>query len=78
MSKKGEATNDADVFITPRQAAQMLELTEGTLAMWRHSKTHPLPFIRLGHQVVRYNLSDIQCFLAERTVRPQAKKGATK
>jgi hypothetical protein len=62
-----------DAILTPRQAADLLELTEATLAQWRYTGNHPLSFIRLNHQVVRYRLGDIQRFLQSHTVRPQAK-----
>ena len=78
MTKSNGATRPAGeaIFLTPRQAAAMLELTEGTLAAWRHSGTHPLPFTRLNHQIVRYALADVQRYLGAHTVRPQGKKGA--
>lgn len=78
MTKANGATRPAGeaIFLTPRQAAAMLELTEGTLAAWRHSGTHPLPFTRLNHQVVRYALADVQQYLSAHTVRPRAAKGA--
>ena len=77
MTKSNGAKIQAgeDVFLTPRQAAAMLELTEGTLAAWRHSCTHPLQFTRLNHQLVRYALADVQRYLSAHTVRPRKSSG---
>ena len=59
-----------DDILTCRQAADILGLTEATLAQYRHAKNHPLKFIRLNHQVVRYRRGDIRDYLRERTVAP--------
>lgn len=75
MTKTTEAAPPGeDLLLTSRQAADMLGLTEATLAQYRHAGNHPLVFIKLNHQVVRYRLRDIQKYLLTHTVRPRSKK----
>jgi predicted DNA-binding transcriptional regulator AlpA len=66
---------DDDVLLTSRQTADILGLAEVTLAQYRAAGDHPLKFIRLNHQVVRYRAGDIRQYLRERTVRPRVKRG---
>jgi predicted site-specific integrase-resolvase len=67
-----------DVLLTSREAADMLGLKESTLAQYRHAGNHPLKFVRLNHQVVRYRFSDIRRYLREHTVRPVSLNGGQK
>jgi len=49
------------------EAAAFLGLKTQTLASWASSGRYPLPFVKVG-RAVRYRLSDLEKFLADRTV----------
>jgi excisionase family DNA binding protein len=51
----------------PAQAAAYLGVEANTLAIWRCTKRYPLPYIKVG-RLVRYRKSDLDAFLASRTV----------
>ena len=53
-------------LLTQRQAAEMLALSERTLERFRVSGMGP-KFVRLGHSI-RYRLSDVEAWIASRTV----------
>jgi predicted DNA-binding transcriptional regulator AlpA len=53
-------------LLTQREAATLLQLSERTLERFRVSGTGP-KFVRLGRSV-RYSLSEIEAFIASRTV----------
>jgi predicted DNA-binding transcriptional regulator AlpA len=50
-----------------KAAAQFLQVSPGTLQVWRSTKRYPLPFVKIGRNV-RYRLSDLQAFVQSRTV----------
>lgn len=50
-----------------KQAAEFLGVQEQTLAAWRCNRKYPLPYIKVGRKI-RYRLSDLERFLASRTV----------
>ncbi|HEJ5823212.1 helix-turn-helix domain-containing protein [Pseudomonas aeruginosa] len=54
-----------ETLLTPEQAAQMLGLSVKTLATWRSTGRHALPFIRCGARI-RYRRSDLAAWLQER------------
>ncbi len=54
-----------DRLLSPREAAELLGVTEHTLAVWRSSKRYPLPYFCVGRGV-RYRPSDLEEFLASR------------
>lgn len=60
---------DADLapghFLTPAQAAQVLGLSAKTLATWRSTGRHALPYIRVGARI-RYRRSALDAWLADR------------
>ncbi len=58
----------APVFLKPAQAAKILEVSEGTLAIWRTERTVALDYCKIGG-AIRYELSDIIRFAAERKVK---------
>ena len=67
--KTNEAEGAAIARITllrPKRAAQLLGVTEGSLAVWRCTKRYPLRFIKVGRHI-RYRLQDIEDFLRLRT-----------
>lgn len=56
--------NPADL-LTPEQAAMVLGLSVKTLATWRSTGRHSLPFIRCGSRI-RYRRSELDTWLADR------------
>ena len=59
-----EAIQVVDENMTPEQAARLLNVKPGTLAVWRSTKRVPLPFFRIGGQV-RYQRSEIERFIKD-------------
>jgi predicted DNA-binding transcriptional regulator AlpA len=57
-----------DELLTGDQTAAKIGVEPQTLAVWRSTKRYGLPYIKVGH-LVRYKLSDIEAWLATRTVR---------
>lgn len=55
-------------LLTPEQAAQLLGLSVKTLATWRCTGKHALPFTRCGARI-RYQRTELAVWLAERGVR---------
>jgi excisionase family DNA binding protein len=49
-------------LLTPAQAAEILGVTIGTLAVWRCTARYPLPFVKIGRRV-KYRLADINNFI---------------
>jgi excisionase family DNA binding protein len=60
--------------LTPKQTAELLNVPETTLAVWRSTNRVVLPFFKLGHHV-RYRRSDIEQFI-ERNLRNAASETA--
>jgi predicted DNA-binding transcriptional regulator AlpA len=54
-------------LLTPKQTAEFLGLTEGTLATWRCVQRYRLPYIKVGRRVM-YRSLDIEKFIASRCV----------
>lgn len=50
-----------------KEAAKFLDVSPGTLQVWRSTRRYPLPFVKIGRKV-RYRLSDLQAFVQSRTV----------
>ena len=48
------------------QAAVTLDVTPGTLAVWRSTGRYKLPFIKVGSKV-RYRRADLEAWLEART-----------
>ena len=49
-------------LLTPKQTAESLGVTIGTLAVWRCTGRYPLPFVKIGRRVM-YKLSDIDTYI---------------
>jgi hypothetical protein len=49
-------------LLTPAEAALLLRVSPGTLAVWRSTKRYPLNYLKLGH-AVRYREADVLAFL---------------
>ena len=54
-------------LLTAAQAAMYLGVKIQTLAVWRCTGRHDLPFVRVG-RCVKYRQSDLDAWLANRTV----------
>lgn len=61
--------------LRPGAAAAYLQLTKQTLARWRMEGKGP-PFIKAGPQLVLYDRTDLDAFLASRKVRSTAEAAA--
>ena len=59
-----ETLEPADL-LTPEQAAMVLGLSAKTLATWRSTGRHSLPFIRCGARI-RYHRNDLAQWLQDR------------
>jgi predicted site-specific integrase-resolvase len=57
-------------LLTPKQTAQKLRVSVGTLAVWRCRKQYPLKFVKVGGKVF-YRPEDIQKFIERRTITPR-------
>ena len=53
---------NSEKLLTRKQAAEMLQCKESTLAIWKCTKRYSLPCIKIGKNV-RYRLSDILAFI---------------
>lgn len=64
-----QQTTQADPLLTPSEAASMLDVTPGTLAVWRCTQRYleDLPYIKIGSKV-RYRRSAVSRFIERRTV----------
>jgi hypothetical protein len=54
-------------LVDDKFAAEYIGVSSGTLAVWRCTRRYPLPYVKVG-RCVRYRLSDLDAFLASRTV----------
>ena len=61
-------------LLSPEQAAQLLGLSVKTLATWRSTGRHALPFIRCGARI-RYQRTELVAWLADRHYIPAAPRG---
>ncbi|HGY2299784.1 TPA: helix-turn-helix domain-containing protein [Pseudomonas putida] len=66
-SKVATSPTEPDL-LTPEQAAQLLGLSVKTLATWRSTGKHALPFTRCGARI-RYQRTELVAWLAGRGVR---------
>jgi len=49
-------------LLTPKQTAETLGVTIGTLAVWRCTARYPLPFVKIGRRVM-YKSSDVDHYI---------------
>ena len=56
-----------DKLLNRREAAEMLGVKEGTLAIWHTTNRYRLTVIKVG-RLAKYRVSDIERFLEERAV----------
>jgi len=57
-----------DPLLRPRKVAEMLGMSEQTLAVWRYRKNNglsapDLPFLKIGRRAIRYRLSAVTTFI---------------
>ncbi len=53
-------------LLSRKETAEILGVTEGTLAVWASTKRYNLTFIKVG-RLAKYRYSDIERFLEQRT-----------
>ncbi|UVE19166.1 helix-turn-helix domain-containing protein [Pseudomonas sp. LS44] len=56
----------ASPMLDEAQAAKHLDVSPGTLSVWRSTGRYQLPFLKVGRKV-RYRLSDLDAWLDSRT-----------
>jgi predicted DNA-binding transcriptional regulator AlpA len=59
------ASRPTQRYLTPPETAEYIRLTERALEDWRYRGVGPR-FIRLSGRAIRYRLSDIEDWLADR------------
>lgn len=67
VSTIGAVTQAGDPLWTPKQTADYLGMSTGTLANYRSRGESPIPFCRIGSRI-RYRASDVHAYVMERTV----------
>ncbi len=55
-------------YLTNKEAAEFLGVTEGTLAVWRTTRRYAIPYVKVG-SLIRYKKADLEQWLEQRTVR---------
>ena len=53
-------------LLDEKQAARSIDVTPGTLSVWRSTGRYNLPFIKVGRKV-RYRRADLDAWLESRT-----------
>lgn len=54
-------------LLTPKETANILGVTVGTLQIWRTTRRYPLDYIKSG-RLVRYRAEDVQAFIDNRKI----------
>ncbi len=57
---------DQTELLSADQAAATIDVTSGTLSVWRSTGRYGIPFIKIGRKV-RYRKSDLLAWLESRT-----------
>lgn len=52
-------------LLTPKQLAEHIGVSEGTLAVWRTNKTYPIPYIKIG-SLIRYDINEVNKWIETR------------
>lgn len=58
--------NASHELLDENQAAKTIDVTPGTLSVWRSTGRYNLPFIKVGRKV-RYRRADLEDWLESRT-----------
>ena len=53
--------------VSPKAAAEYLDLKVNTLAQWRLNKSHDLPYVRMGRSI-KYRMSDLAAYVERNVV----------
>jgi excisionase family DNA binding protein len=69
MNAKAATSSPLDTLLSPKEVADYLRVTVGTLSVWRSTKRYPLPFIKVGSKIF-YRTSAVEAFVASREVHP--------
>jgi excisionase family DNA binding protein len=56
-----------DRLLSSKEAAEFLNVGRNTLDIWRCTKRHALPYVKVG-RLVKYRMADIEKFLAESVI----------
>ena len=72
MFKLNKLKSINQTLLDSKQVAELLNLKEGSLSVWRCTKRHPLKYVKIG-RLVRYRLSDIEEFLNNNTYLSEVK-----
>lgn len=56
----------AEKLLTDHEATQLLDLAPGTLAVWRSTGRHGIPFVKIGRNV-RYRKDDLEQWIESHT-----------
>jgi hypothetical protein len=62
-------------LLKSKDAARVIDTTEGTLAVWRCTGRHPLKYIRIGRSI-RYRVGDLLEFIQRYTRDPAGREAA--
>lgn len=62
--KKHHPNND---LLSVEQAAEFIGITSHTLDVWRCTKRHSIPYLKVG-RLVKYRRSDLEAWLTSRTI----------
>lgn len=54
-------------LLSREEAALLLNMKPGTLAVWQCTKRHKIPVIKVG-RLARYRYEDIMAFIDQRTI----------
>ncbi|MEE1295688.1 MAG: helix-turn-helix domain-containing protein [Bifidobacterium sp.] len=65
---KQSPDSPSERMLTAREVARMLHVSERTVSNWRYRSEGP-DFVRISKTCVRYRLSDVRRWMAEREVR---------
>lgn len=52
----------SNVYLRPSEVSALLQISERQLSRQRQAR-NGIPFIRLGHKLVRYNRSDVEAYM---------------
>ena len=57
---------EVPLLLTPSQAAKVLGISPGTLAVWRSTGRYALRYVKIGSRI-KYQPEDLNQFIQERT-----------
>lgn len=63
-------THELPELVNSKRAAEILSTTPGSLAQWRYEGRGPA-YVKIGKSI-RYPVHELEKFLADNTVRPEA------